>query len=96
MNTLLASLFSAGCVEIKGIRRLSDYQGEESVTDQQHQREQQTRQAVKVRQVTEAHPNWNELERGEHGHFTLQTSSTTGRKNTCCTRRIVTSGFSSI
>ena len=34
--------------------------------------EQQTRQAIKVRQVTEAHANWNEEERGEPGKFSFQ------------------------
>lgn len=42
------------------------------MADQQHQQEQQTRQAIKVRQVTEARPNWSEQQRGEHGRFTLQ------------------------
>ena len=34
--------------------------------------EQQTRQAIKVRQVTEAHSNWNEKERGAPGTFSFQ------------------------
>ena len=34
--------------------------------------EQQTRQAIKVRQVTEAHSNWNEGERGAPGKFSFQ------------------------
>ena len=34
--------------------------------------QEQTRQAIKVRQVTEAHSNWNELERGEPGKFSYQ------------------------
>lgn len=34
--------------------------------------EQQTRQAIKVRQVTEAHSNWNEKERGAPGTFSYQ------------------------
>jgi hypothetical protein len=34
--------------------------------------EQQTRQAIKVRQVTEAHSNWNEKERGAAGTFSFQ------------------------
>ena len=34
--------------------------------------EQQTRQAIKVRQVTEAHSNWNEGERGAPGKFSYQ------------------------
>ncbi len=34
--------------------------------------EQQTRQAIKVRQVTQAHSNWSEQERGEEGKFSYQ------------------------
>ncbi len=34
--------------------------------------EQQTRQAIKVRQVTQIHSNWNEQERGEEGKFSFQ------------------------
>ena len=34
--------------------------------------QEQTRQAIKVRQVTEAHSNWNEGERGEPGKFSYQ------------------------
>jgi hypothetical protein len=34
--------------------------------------EQQTRQAIKVRQVTQIHSNWNEEERGEPGKFSFQ------------------------
>ena len=34
--------------------------------------QEQTRQAIKVRQVTEAHSNWNEEERGEPGKFSYQ------------------------
>jgi hypothetical protein len=41
------------------------------MTDQ-HQQEQQTREAIKVRQVTEIHGNFNESERGEPGKFSLQ------------------------
>jgi hypothetical protein len=33
---------------------------------------EQTRQAIKVRQVTEAHSNWNEKERGAPGTFSFQ------------------------
>ena len=38
----------------------------------QHQQEQQTRSAIKVRQVTQAHANWNEGERGAPGKFSFQ------------------------
>jgi len=38
----------------------------------QHQQEQQTRSAIKVRQVTQAHANWNEGERGASGKFSFQ------------------------
>jgi hypothetical protein len=41
------------------------------VTDQ-HQQEQQTESAIKVRQVTEVHSNWNEEARGEEGKFSFQ------------------------
>jgi hypothetical protein len=41
------------------------------VTDQ-HQQEQQTEAAIKVRQVTEVHSNWNEELRGEEGKFSFQ------------------------
>ncbi len=34
--------------------------------------EQQTRQAIKVRQVTDVHANWNEEERGAPGKFSFQ------------------------
>ena len=34
--------------------------------------EEQTRQAIKVRQVTQVHSNWNEEERGKPGKFSLQ------------------------
>jgi hypothetical protein len=34
--------------------------------------QEQTRQAIKVRQVTEAHSNWNEEERGAPGKFSFQ------------------------
>ncbi len=34
--------------------------------------EQRTEQAIKVREVTEAHSNWNEEERGEPGKFSFQ------------------------
>ena len=34
--------------------------------------QEQTRQAIKVRQVTEVHANWNEEERGEPGKFSYQ------------------------
>jgi len=34
--------------------------------------EQQTRQAIKVRQITEAHSNWNQEERGGPGKFSYQ------------------------
>jgi hypothetical protein len=41
------------------------------VTDQ-HQQEQKTESAIKVRQVTEVHSNWNEEQRGEEGKFSFQ------------------------
>jgi hypothetical protein len=34
--------------------------------------EEHTEQAIQVRQVTEAHPNWNEEEREEPGKFSFQ------------------------
>jgi hypothetical protein len=34
--------------------------------------QEQTRQAIKVRQITEAHSNWNEAERGAPGKFSFQ------------------------
>ena len=34
--------------------------------------EQRTEQAIKVRQVTQIHANWNEEERGEPGKFSFQ------------------------
>ncbi len=34
--------------------------------------QEKTRQAIKVRQVTEAHSNWNEEERGAPGKFSFQ------------------------
>ena len=36
------------------------------------QHEQQTEQAIKVRQVTDVHANWSAQERGEHGKFSYQ------------------------
>ncbi|MDQ3794386.1 MAG: hypothetical protein M3316_01685, partial [Actinomycetota bacterium] len=39
---------------------------------EQHRQEQQTEQAIKVRQVTEVHGNWSGQERGEHGKFSYQ------------------------
>ncbi len=36
------------------------------------EQQQQTREAIKVRQVTQAHANWNETERGEPGKFSFQ------------------------
>jgi hypothetical protein len=41
------------------------------MTDQ-HSQEQQTESAIKVRQVTEVHSNWNEETRGEEGKFSFQ------------------------
>ena len=38
----------------------------------QHSQEQQTERAIKVRQVTEVHGNFNEEERGEPGKFSFQ------------------------
>ena len=37
-----------------------------------HQQEQNTESAIKVRQVTEVHSNWNEQQRGEEGKFSFQ------------------------
>lgn len=34
--------------------------------------EERTEQAIKVREVTDVHPNWNEEDRGEPGKFSLQ------------------------
>jgi hypothetical protein len=42
------------------------------VTDEQHSQEQQTEQAIKVRQVTDVHSNWSTQERGEPGKFSYQ------------------------
>jgi hypothetical protein len=39
---------------------------------EQHRQEQQTEQAIKVRQVTDVHANWSAQERGEHGKFSYQ------------------------
>ena len=39
---------------------------------EQHQQEQRTESAIKVRQVTQAHANWNEEERGVPGKFSFQ------------------------
>ena len=41
------------------------------MTDQNRQ-EQQTEQAIKVRQVTDIHGNWSAQERGESGKFSYQ------------------------
>ena len=41
------------------------------MTDQTRQ-EQQTEQAIKVRQVTDVHANWSTQERGEPGKFSYQ------------------------
>ncbi len=41
------------------------------MTDQ-HQQEQRTESAIKVRQVTEVHSNWNEEQRGKEGKFSFQ------------------------
>ena len=38
----------------------------------QHKQEQQTESAIKVRQVTEVHSNWNEEQRGDEGKFSFQ------------------------
>ena len=40
--------------------------------EDQHRQEQQTESAIKVRQVTQAHANWNEGERGAPGKFSFQ------------------------
>ena len=42
------------------------------MTDEQHSQEQQTEQAIKVRQVTDVHGNWSAQERGEPGKFSYQ------------------------
>ena len=42
------------------------------MTDEQHSQEQQTEQAIKVRQVTDVHANWSTQERGEPGKFSYQ------------------------
>jgi hypothetical protein len=34
--------------------------------------QEQTRQAIKVRQVTQVHSNWNEEQRGAEGKFSFQ------------------------
>jgi len=34
--------------------------------------EERTEQAIRVRQVTDVHSNWNEEERGEPGKFSIQ------------------------
>ena len=34
--------------------------------------QEQTRQAIKVRQVTQVHANWNEEQRGAEGKFSFQ------------------------
>jgi hypothetical protein len=39
---------------------------------EQHRQEQRTQEAIKVRQVTEVHGNFNEEERGDPGKFSLQ------------------------
>ncbi len=39
---------------------------------EQHRQEQRTEEAIKVRQVTEVHGNFNEQERGDPGKFSLQ------------------------
>ena len=42
------------------------------MTDEHHSQEQQTEQAIKVRQVTDVHANWSAQERGEPGKFSYQ------------------------
>jgi hypothetical protein len=39
---------------------------------EQHRQQQQTEQAIKVRQVTDVHANWSTQERGEPGKFSYQ------------------------
>ena len=39
---------------------------------EQDRQEQQTEQAIKVRQVTDVHANWSAQERGEPGKFSYQ------------------------
>ena len=39
---------------------------------EQQRQEQQTEQAIKVRQVTDVHANWSAQERGEPGKFSYQ------------------------
>ena len=45
---------------------------------EQHRQEQRTESAIKVRQVTQAHANWNEEERGAPGKFSFQLILDTG------------------
>jgi hypothetical protein len=45
---------------------------EEERIVEQHRQEQNTEQAIKVRQVTDVHANWSAQERGEHGKFSYQ------------------------
>jgi hypothetical protein len=45
---------------------------EEESMAEQHRQEQNTEQAIKVRQVTDVHGNWSAQERGEHGKFSYQ------------------------
>ena len=42
------------------------------MTDEHHSQEQQTEQAIRVRQVTDVHANWSAQERGEPGKFSYQ------------------------
>ena len=46
--------------------------------EDQHRQEQQTESAIKVRQVTQAHANWNEEERGAPEKFSFQLMLDTG------------------
>jgi hypothetical protein len=39
---------------------------------EQDRQEQQTEQAIKIRQVTDVHANWSTQERGEPGKFSYQ------------------------
>ena len=39
---------------------------------EQHRQEQQTESAIKVRQVTDVHANWNHQGELEHGKFSYQ------------------------
>jgi hypothetical protein len=54
------------------VRESEDRKGAQRDVSEQHRQEQQTEQAIKVRQVTDVHANWSAQERGEHGKFSYQ------------------------